>query len=290
MVLILHQGDGVLGDFRRLVLVLLGAQHGLERLGGGNELLLGRFVQAHVGLQTQNPGEGFVHPRLADGAVAIGLQHPADVLVRIVIEQEHIAAGVDGGGHHFLAGHAVGHAHHMGGVGDDHAVEAQLIPEEAGENLGAQGGGEHLIIGDAGLDLPHIFGQHDVAAHYAVQTRVDEGLVHLAIGGHPLLAGEFIYVAGQVGVPEVLAVSGEVLGHAGIAGQLVHTLHIGYAHVDDPLHIVAEAALDDLGVLPVVVDVAHGGEGHVVTHGGGLLIGQEAEIVGVLHLVGGGNF
>ena len=126
-------------------------------------------------------------------------------------------------------------------------------------------------------------------AHYAVQPRVDKGLVYLAIGGHPLIFGELVDVAGQVGVPEVLAVAGEMLGHAGVAGQVVHALHIGHAHVSHPLHVVAEAALDNLGVFPAVVDVAHGGKGHVVAHGGGLLVGQEAQVTGVLHLVGGGH-
>ena len=81
----------------------------------------------------------------------------------------------------------------------------------------------------------------------------------------------------------------EVLGHAGVAGEVVDAPHVLQAHLAHRIHIAAESPLDHLGVLPVVYDVADGGKGHVVAHGSAFLIGHVAQFVCVLRVGGGGD-
>ena len=128
-----------------------------------------------------------------------------------------------------------------------------------------------------------------MAGHDGVQIIFDQSAVDHAVGGVPLLHREGVHVVGQVGIPEIQAVAGEVLGGAGKARHRVGALEVGGAHLGYPVGIVAEGPGDDLGVFPVVVDVADRGESHVAADGRGLLVGHAAQIAGVLHLAGGAD-
>ena len=287
-ILVFHQGDGLVGNFRSHIFVLLLAQHTGQHVLGGNQLGVGLFVQAHLGLQAEDAGQRFGHTLFGDRTGLIGVHHNAVVFVGVVEEQVHIAAGVDGLDHHFLMGQAIGHAHHVGSVGDHEAVEAQLVAEQTGHDLIAQGGGQHFVVRGT-VHFAHILGQHDVAAHNAVQAVVDQVLIDLAIGSHPLVLGELVHIGGKVGITEILAIAGEVLGHAGIAVVGVHTVHVGLGHVHHAVHVVAVGAVHNFGVFPVVMNISHRSEGHVVAHGGSFFVAHTAHFVGILGVAGGAD-
>ena len=284
LVLVLDQRDRVFGDFGGKLGILRVADKG-HRFRRRGQFFLRLLVQAHLRLEAQDAAQRVGHALLADRAGLVGVQHEAEVFVGVVEEQEHVAARVDGGGHRLLAGHAVLKADHVGRVGDDKAVEAELVAQQVGHQLVAQGGGHHVLVFGA-VELAHVFGHHDVPAHDAVQAAVDQRLVDLAVGGHPLFEREVVDVVGDVRIAEVLPVARPVLGDRGVARHGVHAVHIGFAHGGDAVGVIAESAGDDLGVFPVIVDVAHRRKGHVVAHRGGFLVAKAAHLIGIVDIAG----
>jgi len=67
-----------------------------------------------------------MHAFFGDDAFLVSIQHEGQVLLHVIEEQEHIAAGGDGARHVVLPAHRGCHAQHVAGVGNDHAVEAEL--------------------------------------------------------------------------------------------------------------------------------------------------------------------
>ena len=177
----------------------------------------------------------------------------------------------------------------MGGVGEDHAVEAQLIPQQALEQLGRQGGGHNVLILDAGVDGPGPGGLHDVSGHDGLQALVDQALVHLAVCIHPGIAVGAVDAGREMLVPLVQAVSGEVFGGAGKAGVLMGALEIGLGHAADRVGVIGEAPRGDHRIAPVLVDVGQRGEAQVAADGGSLLVGDAPQLIGVLLISGGSN-
>ena len=218
---------------------------------------------------------------LGDDAVFHAVHHVVEVLLHVVGEQEHIAAGGDGLGHGHGALFHAGDARHVGRVGDDYAVETHLAPEQVGEQLGGQGGGHDVLLLDARAELAGHGGQGDVAHHDALQPFVDHGLVHLAEGGVPVLHGQVVDAQHQVLVPLLDAVAGEVLAAAGDIA-LVDALDVGPDIFNDLIGIVAEGAGVDDGVAPVHEYVRAGVEHPVYAYAGRLPPGHIAHIIGGL--------
>src|SRR5699024_2965963 len=140
---ILHQGDAAVGSLIAVGLMLGAAdavQAGLVRDADG------LLVEVQVGLHAQNPVQGVGKALLGEIALVIGGLHVGNVLVDVVGKEDHVAAGNDGAGNGVLPLGGGGHAHHVGGVGDDRAVEAQLAPQQAGDQFRGHGGGLDVLV------------------------------------------------------------------------------------------------------------------------------------------------
>src|SRR5699024_9184313 len=157
---ILHQGDAAVGGLVAVGLVLGAADAVQASLVRGAD---GRVIQVQVSLQAQNPVQGIGEALLGEVALFIGGLQVGDVLVDVVGKQAHVAVGDVGAGDGILPLGGGGHAHHVGGVGDHHAVEAQFPPQQAGDQFGGHGGGLDVLVLDAGAELPAHFRQGDVA-------------------------------------------------------------------------------------------------------------------------------
>ena len=144
-------------------------------------------MQADHGLGTQTVVEGVVQPLGGDLAALHGLLDAGKVLVHIVDAEDHVATGLDAGGQSLGAGQGV-KAHHGGLVGYHKAMEAQLLPQQAGDQLFRGAGGGHVRIPQGGVQLFLVGRQGEVADHDGGHAPVDAVLVHLAEGGIPLLA------------------------------------------------------------------------------------------------------
>lgn len=81
-----------------------------------------------------------------------------------------------------------------------------------------------------------------------------------------------------------------MLRRTGKARNGVQAVHIRLAHLRHADGVVAESAGHDLGILPVVVDVAHRRESHVAADGRSLLVGHFAKRIGVIVVAGSADF
>jgi len=128
---VLDEGDALIGR--------MGAHGEVFRTADDLEVLFGlqqrtRFlllVQVELCLQAQHSPDRVVHALFGNDALLVPIQHEIEVFVDVIEEEEHVAAGRDRAGDIVLAAHRRGHAQHMTGVGDDHAVEAQLLLQQA---------------------------------------------------------------------------------------------------------------------------------------------------------------
>ena len=178
----------------------------------------------------------------------------------------------------------------MGGIGDHHAVEAQLIPEESCHDLRAQGGRAKLLRRNIRVQLLHVLRHQNVAAHNGIQAAIDEGFVHMAVGLHPLIQSEVVDIVGHVGIPVVLAVAGEVLGAGGDTGCFMDAVHIGPGHFRHQRMVISVGTRKHLLALPIVGDIRHRGKGHIAAGRRDLSAGDPAHGSGVLRLSGSTDF
>ena len=237
-------------------------------------------------LQTQNTSQSFNHTLLADDASGISIQHGGEVFFGIIEEQEHIAACVNGSGQHVLALHAVGHTDHMRSIRNDHAVEAQLATEQIRHNFLAQGTGHNGVSSDIGIDLLHVFGHQNVTTHNGIQATVDQGLINMTIGSHPIIMTEMVDIVGHMSITVVLTVAGEVLAAAVNTVSLMQTIHESLAHVSNHLGIITVSTGQNFLTLPVVGDVNNRCKSHVTAGSLDLCAGNTAHSLCVLGLTG----
>ena len=170
----------------------------------------------------------------------------------------------------------------MGGVGDDHAVEAQLAPQQAGDQLGGHGGGFDVLVLDAGAELAAHLGQGDVAHHDRLQAVCNQGPVDLAEGGFPVLHAQAVDAHGKVLVQLLHAVAGEMFGGAGHVGVgILDAPDVGFGVGNHGVRVRAESPGVDNGVPPVLVDIAHRVEHPVGPQSRGLPTGHQAQVISV---------
>ena len=155
----------------------------------------------------------------SDDTALIARLQVAQVLLKIIGEQEHVAACGDAPGHGLAPGHHAGHADHVGGVGDDQAVEAQLAAQQIAQQLRGQGGRQDLLVSYARAQPAAHGGQGDLARHDGFQPLVDHRAVHPAVAFQPFLRARLVVGRGDMGVQLVPAVPGKVLAGAGHVGR-----------------------------------------------------------------------
>ena len=81
-----------------------------------------------------------------DNAVLVALQHVLEILLRLAEEQEHIRTGGNRARHQLAARGAAAHAHHVGGIGQNQAVKAQLPTQQILHQLRGEGCGQDLAV------------------------------------------------------------------------------------------------------------------------------------------------
>ena len=259
---------------------LNGVEHILNAGLGLPKLLL---VEGQVGLHAQNPVEGIREPLLGQLAPIIGGLEVGDILADVVGKEDHITARDDGAGDGVLPLGGGSIPHHVGGIGDDDAVEAHILPQQAGEQLGSHGCGLDVLILDAGAELPAHLRQGDMAHHDGFKPLVDEGAVDLAEAGLPILDAQGVDAHSQVLVQLLHAVAGEMLGGAGhIRVGVFDALNVSPGVGNDGIRVGAESPGVDDGVPPVLVDIHHRVEHPVGAKSRGLPPGHQAHMVGVL--------
>ena len=240
-------------------------------------------------LQAQNTLQCFHHTLFADHAGLVCIQHKAKVFLGIVEEQKHITAGIDGSGQHVLTLHPVSHAHHVGSIGNDHAVEAQLITQQAGHDLGAQSCGHNGVGSNLRVDLLHIFGHQDVTTHDGIQTTVDQSLVNMAVGSHPVIMTEMVHIVGNMGITVILTVAGEMLGAAVNTINFMQALHVSLTHGCNQLGVVTVSTEQNFLTLMIISNIHDRSECHVTAGSLDLGAGDVAHGLGMLRLTGSAN-
>ena len=88
-------------------------------------------------------------------------------------------------------------------------------------------------------------------------------------------------------VTEIKTVPGEMLRGAGEAVYGVRAFQIFNAHFGDLYGVIAECAGDDLGVLPVVGNVADGRERHIAADSTGFLVCHSSQRIRKLAVAAG---
>ena len=131
---------------------MLGAADAGDRrfnlLTGDGEVRL--IEQAVLLFQRQDAAHGFVDPRLVNLAVPHQLhshiRHVFDVPELLAVphvgQDEHIHARVDGQAQHVFVGEVVRDRRHAQPVGDDHAHEAHVVPQDVRQDGATHGGGQ----------------------------------------------------------------------------------------------------------------------------------------------------
>ncbi len=173
-------------------------------------------------------------------------------------------------------------------VGDDDAVEAELLAQEIRVDLLGDGRGEDVLVGHVRVEVLLVARERDVAGHQRRETRVEQRLVQLAERLVPFLRGEPVGGMREVLVSLVDAVAGPVLGCRGDA-LLLDALHVGEAHLDRLIDVGTPGATRDDRVAPVAVDVDDRGERPVAADRVGFDAGDATEFVGVLRVVCAGD-
>lgn len=244
-------------------------------------------MQADGSLDTQNAHQRIGHTLLGDDAVLVTGHHVAEVFLHIIEEQIHIAACGNGSGNLLGSGHCTEHTDHVGSIGDDQAVEAQLGLQQALDQLRAQGCGQDLVviqIPASQLTLP--CGLGNMACHDGLDAVVDELLVDLAEGIHPLLAGQVIDAHHQVLVVFFGAVAGPMLDGGSHLALLI-ALHEGFGIFHSAVCVIAVGAELNDGISPVLQQVNDGRKVPVGTDGHGFRAADLAAGVSHLRITGG---
>ena len=121
-----------------------------------------------------------------------------------------------------------------------------------------------------------------MASHNCFQTVVKHGFVHHSIGGIPCCGIKRIDIVGYMGISEVQTVAGKMLSRTGKSRRRMGALHISGAHLCHKLRIAAEAAGDDLRILPVIRNIADRRKRHIAADRGRLFAGHLPESTGII--------
>jgi len=145
----------------------------------------------------------------------------------------------------------------MAGVGDHHAVEAQLLLQKAGDEFRSQGGRQDVLVHQRRVQLLGVVRQRDVTRHDHLDAVVNVVAVDTAEGGIPLGGGELVYAQHKVLVAFLGAVARKMLDAcdhvAGSAGTVALDVRAGV--LDDVIGVRAVGAGVDDGVAPVEQDI-----------------------------------
>ena len=283
--LLFDERDALFGDLPRHCGVFRAADDFERALPIGQVVL---FVQAKRSFQRQNAGDGFVEAFAGDDALLHAPSHEAEVLFKVLGEEEHIAARGNGERHRPFAGHHRPHARHRGRVGDDQPVEAELAAQQPVQKFGRDQPGTDILVLQGRIEPLRPGGLHDMPDHHGLGARLDGRLVGGAVRLRPFLAGKRVDGCQKMLIPLVDAVAREMLDRSGDA-VLLHFLHIRLAEGRDAGGIGAEGARVGDGVVIVIVDVDDGGKRPVDAERGGLFPDDPGKFRGIMHVVRGGD-
>ena len=217
-----------------------------------------------------------VDPPLLDGR--LDRLDRLDPQLYVVADTGKIHPRGDGSDAPLYGAKVAGDGVHLEAIGEDEALEAELLLQEAGDDGTAHRCRHRLLLEG---------GEEDVAAHhrlYPVSNRgLEGGEVLLEVGAVPRYRRQ-----GDMAVEVGIAVAGEVLGrghHAPLLQALDHLRCVG----DDRLGPIAVGAYPDDRVVGVRVHIDRGGEVDGDPHCPQFGCGEEACTVCVLRRAAGGN-
>ena len=141
---------------------------------------------------------------------------------------------------------------HRDAIRSNHALEAELHPEEVRDDLAGDGG--NLIRIEMRVDA--------MRDHDGIETGGDELLVGIELNLVETRGVHIEHGAGVVRVGRGVAAARKVLGGGDDAGVL-KTLHHGGGVIGDDLGIVAKGAVANLGVVGVDIHVHHRRVNHI---------------------------
>ena len=209
-------------------------------------------VGQHTGalLQQKRTAHAGIQVGLIDLAAFQGGAKVVERLLCIFRHQHNVDAGLVGLDRRI--GVALGHAFHLKRVGDNHAVEAQLIPKQPGNDR----------IGNGRRSAGWIEGRHaQVADHHHCHARIDhcpERIEFQRVQPRPV---EGQHRQGLMGIHIRIAMTRKMLGRAPDLRAL-HAPHKSNTQVGHFLSGLAHRAGLDHGVLWIVVDIDHRREIH----------------------------
>ncbi len=251
--------------------------HGLlaqaDLRGPGRIVLAGLVEESLVVFHIEEAAAGVVDALFGELALFHGHLDAEEALAAgfvVGLEEDGVHAGPDGHGAGLGQRPLAQDGGHADGVGDDDALEAQLLSEQAGEHLVRQGRGELVVVG-------RIDG---VGGHDGLGARLDGGVegdqFHL-VHAFPVRLAD---VQDVVRVGGGVAAACKMLGRGHHARVLV-AAHRGFHVPGADRRVVAEGAYADFRVERVDVDVAHrvvelghADGGHHLTQGVGDLVCQ----------------
>ncbi len=230
------------------------------------------LVKPERNLRGENALDALIEALAGDAAIFHGGQHSADGLFRIGRHQQHVGARDDRPHRAFAAIEQHRQALHGHGIGDDQALELELVAQQPGEHVVRYGGGQ--AGGLEGRD-------GDVRGHDGVHAVRDGGLERLQLRGVEALARHFQTRQAQVAIDIGIAVPGKMFG-----GDQDTIRRVGMRAFDKCgdvarylLGIFAVGAQVDDRVQGIVVDVGHRREDPVNAQGASLAGGDHAFIL-----------
>ena len=209
-------------------------------------------VGQHTGalLQQERAAHAGVEVGFVDLATFQGGAKVVERLLRILRHQHDVDASLVGLNRRI--GVALGHAFHFQRVGDDHAVEAQLIPKQT----------RHDRIGNGRRSAGRIKGRHtQMADHHHRHARIDQRPERIKFQRVEPCPVESQHRQGLMGIHIRVAVTRKMLGRAPDVRAL-HAPRKSDTQLGHFLAGLAHRAGLDHGVLGIVVHVDHRREIH----------------------------
>ena len=252
----------------------------IQSLHPGDKLFFA--VQPQRRLGCQNSGNCLVQPLECNNTAVNAIQQEPVILVQILVKEDHICPGGNRRGDGFASRHGGSKAHHGRCVCRNQAVEAQLLPEQTGQQGFGQTGGQEAFL------LGRITRKRNMTCHHRLSALIDQILVNISIGFVPLLSIQGIDAGHNMLVTLVYAVAGKMLdGHGHMI--LFCAPQVGAGTAQHLLRIRAEGTNIGNGIVKIHIDVHDGRKTPVESHGRTLRTGGIAHAVGILRVLRGGN-
>ena len=199
--------------------------------------------------------------------------HVEDIGLR---PEHHIGAGVDHGDHPFFVALEGNESAHDEGIGDQHALETELLPEQTGAEPVGKRGRETAVVHAR---------QPDMSGHDRFHSRIDDAPVDFAVSRIPFGPGHPVEGHADMLIAEIETVAGEMFC-GGAESLVLHAADDLHGEKSDQFRIGPECAGGDGRSEPVHHDIGHRTESPMEAAPAGALSEHLAEFVSQLGIAG----